>query len=214
MLKKISTATLLVGIASFTMAQAAQAEMPGFYASAQLGYGNTHINTNDLVTINNASGSVGLPDLNKLAIAYRLAFGYQLNENFALEMGYRRFSNTNIGVSLPNAYTAYASSKERAFDLVGKGIIPLTSQLSAYGKLGVAYVKANSQGAASATSPYTASVSDYSNTLEPTFGLGISYALKPNVPIDFSWNRIQKLGGGNHAPSSDFYAVGVSYYFG
>lgn len=213
MLKKISTTTLFIGIASFGLIQAAQAEMPGFYASAQLGYGNTHINTSNLVTVSNAGTPVALPNLNNMAIAYRLAFGYQLNENLAVELGYRRFSNTDTAASTTD-YMAGASSKERAFDLVGKSIIPLTSQLSAYGKLGIAYVKANSQGYANATLPFTASVSDYSNTLEPTFGLGLSYTLKPNVPIDFSWNRIQKLGGNNHAPSSDFYAIGVSYYFG
>jgi OmpA-OmpF porin, OOP family len=214
MLKKISTATLLVSIFS-AITQTAHAEMPGFYASAQLGYGNTHINTSDLVTVSNNTSPVSLPNLNSLALAYRLAFGYQLNENLAVEMGYRRFSNTDIGVSTAN-YTVGASSKERAFDLVGKSIVPITHQLSVYGKLGIAYVKPNSQGyssGATATS-YKVVTHDYSNTLEPTFGLGISYALKPNVPIDFSWNRIQKLGGDNHAPSSDFYALGVSYYFG
>ena len=213
MLKKISTATLLVGISYFSITQAAHAEMPGFYASAQLGYGNTHIKTSDLVSVRNAGTPVGLPDLNNNAIAYRLAFGYQLNENLAVELGYRRFSNTDINAS-GSGYAAGASSKERAYDLVGKSIVPLTNQLSAYGKLGIAYVKANSQGYANAIAPNTASFSNYSNTLEPTFGFGLSYTLKPNVPIDVSWNHIQKVGGSSHAPSSDFYAIGVSYYFG
>lgn len=210
MLKKISTATLLIGLCA---TQAAQAEMPGFYASAQLGYGNTHINTGNLVTVNNGTSPVGLPDLNNWAIAYRLSFGYQLNQNLAIEVGYRRFSNSDITAAGAN-YLATASTQERAFDLTGKAILPLTTELSAYGKLGVAYVKANSQGYATTSGTYTSASNSYANTLEPTFGLGISYALKPNVPIEFSWNRIQKLGGGNHAPSSDFYALGVSYYFG
>lgn len=213
MLKKISTATLFVSIAAFSITPAARAEMAGFYAGAQLGYGNTHINTGNLVTVNNGTSPIALPDLNNWAIAYRLSFGYQLNQNLAVELGYRRFSNTNITADNAN-YLATASSQERAFDLTGKAILPLTTELSAYGKLGVAYVKANSQGYASTTEPYTSSGNSYANTLEPTFGLGISYALKPNVPVEFSWNRIQKVGGGNHAPSSDFYALGVSYYFG
>lgn len=213
MIKKISTATLFVSIVGFSITPAARAEMAGFYAGAQLGYGNTHINTGNLVTVNNGALPVALPDLNNWAIAYRLSFGYQLNQNLAVEVGYRRFSNTNITAAAAN-YLATASSQERAFDLTGKAILPLTTELSAYGKLGVAYVKANSQGYASTTGSYTSSGNSYANTLEPTFGLGISYALKPNVPVEFSWNRIQKVGGGNHAPSSDFYALGVSYYFG
>lgn len=213
MLKKTATATLFVGITVFSITQSAQAEMPGFYASAQLGYGNTHITTSDLVSINNGASPVALPDLNNWAAAYRLSFGYQLNENLAVEFGYRRFSNTYINASGGNHYLATASSKVRVFDVMGKGIWPLTPKLSTYGKLGIAYVKTNSQGYAETTGSYSAYTNDYSNTLEPAFGLGISYALKPNVPIDFSWNHIQKLGA-SQAPSSDFYALGVSYYFG
>jgi OmpA-OmpF porin, OOP family len=213
MLKKISSATLLIGISIFSQIETAQAEMPGFYAAAQLGYANTHINTGNLVTINNGSTPVALPDLHNPAFAYRLSFGYQFNRYVAAEFGYRHFSNTDIAVFIPNNYSAAASSKERAYDLVAKGMLPLSMQLSGYGKLGVAYVKANSQGYASTTANYTATTNSYSNTWQPTFALGLSYALKPNVPVDFSWNRMQKLGG-NSAPSSDFYAVGVSYYFG
>lgn len=214
MLKKISTATLFVSIAGFSITPAARAEMAGFYAGAQLGYGNTHINTSNLVTVNNGASPVALPDLNNWAIAYRLSFGYQLNQNLAVEVGYRRFSNSDITATNGANYLATASTQERAFDLTGKAILPLTTELSAYGKLGIAYVKANSQGYASTNGSYTSTSNSYANTLEPTFGLGISYALKPNVPIEFSWNRIQKIGGGNHAPSSDFYALGVAYYFG
>lgn len=214
MLRKIPSATVIISFSMLALSQTAHAEMPGFYAGAQLGYANTHIHTNDLVAINQASTPIPLPDLNNPVLAYRLSFGYQFNRYFAAELGYRHFNNTNINVFIPNAYSATASSKERAYDLVGKGILPLTTQLSAYGKLGMAYVKANSQGYATTTSPYTAFTTSYSNTLEPTFSLGLSYALKPNVPVDFSWNRIQKLGGNSAAPSSDFYALGVSYYFG
>jgi opacity protein-like surface antigen len=214
MLKKISTTALLLGISAVALSQAAHAEMPGFYAGAQLGYGNTHINTSNLVTVHNGSSSIALPGLNKIALAYRLSFGYQFNRSLAVEFGYRRFSNTDINAGDGANYYASASSQERAFDLVGKSILPLTNRLSIYGRWGIAYVKPNAHGYAVLKGSYTASTARYSNTLEPTFGLGISYALKPNVPIDFSWNRIQKTGANNHAPSSDYYALGVSYYFG
>jgi OmpA-OmpF porin, OOP family len=212
MLKKIFATSLIV-LATLKI-QLSYAEMPGFYAAAQLGYGNTHIDTGDLVTIFSGITPVALPDLRHAALAYRLSFGYQFNKNFAAELGYRRFSNASINLTIPNQYIADASSKESAYDLVGKAILPLSCKLIAYGKLGLAYVKPNSLGYANVTPLYMAITNNYSNTLEPTFGLGLSYALQSNVPVDISWNRIQKLGGGNPAPSSDFYALGVSYYFG
>jgi opacity protein-like surface antigen len=215
MLKRNAIApTLLLALATLSLAQTAAAEMAGFYANAELGYVVPHIHTTDLINISNANTPVGLPGLNDYLLAYRLGFGYQFDPHWAMEFGYRHFSHNNISTGTNN-YNASASTKENAFDFVGKAIVPVSAKLNLYAKLGVAYLRPNAQGSSAFTNnPYTVFANSYSNTLEPTFGLGISYALNPNVPIELSWNRIQKLGGSNHAPSSDFYSLGVSYYFG
>lgn len=212
MLKRNISVLLLAGII-VSIAQNAQAEMPGFYAGAQLGYVNTHLNTTDLVTVNNGNSSVPLPGINNILLTYRLSFGYQFDQHWAMEFGYRHFSNASSS-AVTNNYIASASSKVSAFDLTAKGILPVNSKLNLTAKLGIAYLRPNSQGGLIVVAPYNGTTNSYSKTLEPTFGLGISYALKPNVPIEFSWNRIQKMGGSNHAPSSDFYSLDVSYYFG
>lgn len=211
MLKKTKSTLLLASVLAIT--QNAQAEMPGFYAGAQLGYANTHINTTDLVTVNNGNSPVLLPGLNNILLTYRLSFGYQFDQHWAMEFGYRHFNNASTS-AVANNYIASASSKMSAFDLTAKGILPVNAKLNLYAKLGLAYLRPNSQGGLIVIAPYNGSINSYSKTLEPTFGVGISYALKPNVPVEFSWNRIQKIGGSNHAPSSDFYSLGVSYYFG
>jgi OOP family OmpA-OmpF porin len=215
MLKRNTIATaLLLGCFTFSLTQNAHAEMPGFYAGAQLGWANSHIHATNLVTVSNGISPVALPDLNNLALAYRLSFGYQFDQHWAMEFGYRHFSHEDMSVGTNN-YTANASSKSSAFDLTAKGILPVTAKLSLNAKLGVAYLRPNSQGAVVLTnSSYNGTNNSYAKTLEPTFGLGISYALKPNVPVELSWNRIQKIGASNHAPSSDFYSLGVAYYFG
>lgn len=215
MLKRNTIAPhLLLALATLGLAASARAEMAGFYANAQLGYVAPHIHTSDLINISNANTPVGLPGLNDYLLAYRLGFGYQFDPHWAIEFGYRHFSHNNISIGTNN-YNASASTKENAFDFLGKVIVPVSCTINLYAKLGVAYLRPNAQGSSTfANSPFSAFVNSYSNTLEPTLGVGISYALKPNVPIEFSWNRIQKLGGSHHAPSSDFYSLGVSYYFG
>ncbi len=212
MLKRNTIPFLLMSTA-LVITQNVQAEMPGFYAGAQLGYANTHLNTTDLVTVNHATSPVSLPGLNNILLTYRLSFGYQFDQHWAMEFGYRHFNNASTS-AFSNNYIASASSKMSAFDLTAKGILPLNSKLNLYAKLGLAYLRPNTHGSLNVIAPYNGTTNSYSKTLEPTFGVGISYALKPNVPVEFSWNRIQKMGGSNHAPSSDFYSLGVSYYFG
>lgn len=213
MVKKNFSNILCVSIVVFGISATARAEMPGFYAGLQLGYANTNMHTANLLTLQKETLAVGLPNLKNWRIAYRLNFGYQLNENFAMEIGYRRFGKSNISVK-NDSYQVATSFQERAFDLTGKAIVPLTAAISAYGKLGIAYVRVDSQVDASVKKPYVSAPKNYTNGFEPTFGLGVSYAITPDVPIEFSWNRIQKISSANHAPSSDFYALGVSYYFG
>ncbi|MEN9916645.1 MAG: hypothetical protein RLY40_577 [Pseudomonadota bacterium] len=212
MLKRTTSSFLFVSTLLAIM-QNVQAEMPGFYANAQIGYANTHLNTTDLVTVNNGSSPVLLPGLNNILLTYSLGFGYQFDQHWAMEFGYRHFNNAS-SLAVTNNYIASASSKMSAFDLTAKGILPVNAKLNLFAKLGLAYLRPNSQGGLSVNAPYSGTTHSYSKTLEPTFGLGISYALKPNVPVEFSWNRIQKVGGSNHAPSNDFYSLGVSYYFG
>lgn len=212
MLKK-NTSLFLLASTALAITHNVQAEMPGFYAGAQLGYANTHLNTTDLVTVNQATSPVSLPGLNNILLTYRLSFGYQFDQHWAMEFGYRHFNNASTS-AFSNHYIASASSKMSAFDLTAKGILPVNSKLNLYAKLGIAYLRPNSQGGLIVSVPYNGTTHSYSKTLEPTLGIGISYALKPNVPVEFSWNRIQKMGGSNHAPSSDFYSLGVSYYFG
>lgn len=205
--------TLLLASTLLAMTQNVQAEMPGFYAGAQLGYANTHINTTDLVTVNNGISSVRLPGLNNNLLTYRLSFGYQFDQHWAMELGYRHFSPSDSS-AITTHYIASSSNKVSAFDLSAKGILPVTSKLDLYAKLGIAYLRPNAHGGLIVTAPYSGTTNSYSKTLEPTFGVGISYTLRPDVPVEFSWNRIQKMGSNNHAPSNDFYSLGVSYYFG
>ncbi|EDP47042.1 outer membrane beta-barrel protein [Rickettsiella grylli] len=212
MLKRNTTA-LLTGAITLFCTQNVRAEMAGFYAGLQLGYANTSINTMHLLTLNNGTSPVPLPELNQWAFAYRLSFGYQFDQYWAIEGGYRHVNPTDIFVSTPE-YTVNASSQSSAFDLTVKSIVPITCKLSVNAKLGIAYLHPHAHGSVSVIAPYSGTGHTYSNTLEPTFGLGMSYTLKPNVPVEFSWNRIQKMGGDNHAPSSDFYSLGVAYYFG
>lgn len=172
--------------------------LPGWYAGGQIGWGDTHYSSDDF-SANYPINNTGTIDVTGLA--GRIFAGYQINNYFGVELGYTQFSNTHVkdinGISGLNG-----SVSEYAVDMSGKGTLPLGNYFGLNGKLGLAYVNANSHGGLDGTQ----------YRFNPTFGVGVAWWATANVPIEASWTRIQKIGG--NIPSTDLFTVGISYYFG
>jgi len=177
----------------------ASASIPGFYLLGQLGTADTHQEAT-----NAAAQSIN----SKMAFTGRIAGGYQFNQNVAFEMGYTRFSDVDFsgvgGVPGQNV-----SLREKAIDFMAKPMLPISSNVNLYAKLGLAYLKANGSALVNGRNYL-----GYSDSWNPSFGLGLSYDITPFVPLDLAWTRIQGVGGGNSIPSTDFYSIGLAYYFG
>jgi OOP family OmpA-OmpF porin len=221
MFKKILTTTVL-GV-SVLGVMAANAAAPGVYVTGQVGYADTHMGDKTNISGFNAKDN----NLSNNGLAGRLAIGYQFNQNFAVEAGYLQLGQTkandllNLPINLPKIGLTDSSLKLRqnAIDLVGKGIIPVASNVNVYGKLGVAYVNTTIEVTAKVTGVPTVSVNlnDSFNVAKhkwaPEAAVGVSYDITPNVSVDTSWTHIQPLG--NDKPGNiDFVAVGVGYNFG
>ncbi len=95
--------------------------------------------------------------------------------------------------------------------------MPLQNGFALYGKLGAAWLDAKASESVSGNSIFAGSASTSGSGTEhkilPTFGVGLSYDSTPNVPVDISWNRIQKVGN-TDLESTDLFSVGVAYNFG
>jgi OmpA-OmpF porin, OOP family len=183
---KLITA-LIVGLSAVGMSAVASAAAPGFYVGLQGGYGDTHYKHPVDSTVLTGRGS----------------FGYQFDQNFAVEAGYTQFNKMKVS-NQPNAKV-----EQHAIDVFGKGILPLSNNFSLYGKVGAAYVDLKE------TNSFGATFTD--NKFLPAFGAGVGYDLTPNVPVSIGWERIQKVGHTDaHSPikSSDFFYAGVAYNFG
>ncbi len=193
--KQLLLVATVVGATLLATSPMANAALPGFYLGGQAGWGSTHYTSDDLAT----------NDYDNDGIAGRLFTGYQFNQNWAAELGYTKFSNTKANYG----YGFHQTIKEDAIDLVAKGIMPLQNGFGVYGKAGVAYVKAD--GSDDFNGATFANLSEHK--VYPTFGAGVSYDITQNVPVDISWNRIQKMGNGD-IESTDFFALGIAYNFG
>lgn len=195
---------LTVATAICLFSTIAHSEMPGFYVNVQWGPAKTRLEHPIQIT---PAEKVLLPKLDDDQFAYRLGFGYQFDQIRSIEFGYRDFGKHKASYTDP-FNDLRASQRESAFDITGKWSMVLSPRLNGYMKAGAALVKTSSDA------QFNGKVaSDSKSRIQPAFGLGLSYALTSEWPLDFSWNRIQHLGSGA-APSSDFYSVGLSYYFG
>lgn len=197
MLKKIETKVLF--LVSWCFPLLSSASIPGFYILGQLGTADTH---------QEASNAAALSINSKMAFTGRIAGGYQFNQNVAFEMGYTRFSDVDFsGVS--GISNANVSLSEKAIDFMAKPMLPISSNVNLYAKLGLAYLKANGSAVVNGRNYL-----GYSDSWNPSMGVGLSYDVTPFVPIDLAWTRIQSVGGRNNIPSTDFYSIGLAYYFG
>ena len=65
--------------------------------------------------------------------------GYNLDQNWAVEGGYTRFSNEDFNLSSNSIPVGQGEVKSASSYIAAKYTVPLNERLSAYGKLGAAY---------------------------------------------------------------------------
>ncbi len=201
---KKTVLTTILATSTFAVMTAHAALPSGLYVSGQAGYADTNLKSR-------VPSGFGL-SLTNDGLAGRLAMGYKLAPNLALELGYLQLSSTTTHYPR-NTY----SSKQHAIDLVAKGILPITSNVNVYGKLGAAYLTTQLERTTVAPSPVTVDLNDSlgidKHQWAPEITVGMGYDITTNVSVDTSLTHIQTIG--NHRPGNiDFLAVGVAYNFG
>ena len=110
--------------------------------------------------------------------AFRILGGYQINRNFAAELGYHDLGKVKV------TGPANFDIKSNAWELVGVGAYPLANQFSVYGKLGVYRGEVKVPG------------SKATNT-DLTYGIGGQYDLSREWGLRAEWQRYGKIGSDN-----------------
>lgn len=188
---KIAKKLCLISLLALS-SSAAFAAVPGFYVGAQLGDADNHYS--------NSNANVTSSNIDDTGIAGRIFGGYEFTPLWGLELGYIRFSN--IKYSNINGTASSGEIKQDAVDILGKRSFPFDNGVSLVAKAGMAVE----------TARHDSNVGNDDNEVQPVFGIGVSYDIIPQIPVELSYMRYQDVGG--NIPSSDFLALGVSYYFG
>ncbi|MFZ0219516.1 MAG: outer membrane beta-barrel protein [Candidatus Aquirickettsiella sp.] len=203
MIKKIIGVSVL-GVSALGI-MAANATTPGAaYVEGQLGYAHTGNHFIKPFPLGKTSSKY------QGGLAGRLAVGYQFNPNWAVEMGYLRFANqkANIKSTLTNQSITI---NQHAYDLVGKGIYPISSKFDIYAKAGIAYLVTGLSGNTIAQQSIIKPVAKHS--WAPEAGIGVTYNVTSNVFIDTAFTHIQPIGK-NKPSNINMATVGIGFSFG
>jgi len=234
MLKKVFATAVLSVSALGTMAASANIYDPtisgpvsGPYITGQFGYANTHMGNKVLVEANSALGIDHPLSLSTDGPAARVGVGYQINPVLGVEFGFTQFDRKKLVVDKSDSShhivpVGTLSLNQNALDLLVKGSFQFPSNISVYGKIGVAYLTTlprwqHTEDFEGKTVPVTFDLNDFAgiakHKIAPEAVVGVEYLLTPNVAIGGSWTHIQPFG--SHRPGTvDFVSGGVSYYFG
>jgi OOP family OmpA-OmpF porin len=141
-------------------------------------------------------GHIGQADIDEVGdedTSFKILGGYQINRNFAAEVGYIDFGKTS---------TSGVTFKGNAWEVVGVGILPVANKFGVYGKLGFFW------GEGEASGPGGSAKDD---SVEFTYGVGVQYDFTPNLGVRGEWQKYTDVGNG--ASDVDVLSVGVVFRF-
>ncbi len=142
----------------------------------------------------------GFSSCDTTAAAFGILGGYQVNRNFAAELGYHDFGR--VTRSPPSRRD---NIKASAAELVGLGAYPFANAFSVYGKLG-AY------RAESAISPPLAGLGSDSakdRNTDLTFGFGAQCDVTREAGVRAEWQRYKNVGGDNTGGKHDIDVISI-----
>jgi outer membrane autotransporter protein len=203
--KKHIVPAIVLGLVAGMAATLAQASDAGFYVGGQVGYAHTNFANTD------SQNNITSADIDNDGIGWGGLVGYQFNPYAAVELGY--LGAYGMKVQNPNGFPISESLNMQMVDLLVKGILPLNDVVSIYGKAGVASVRATAAYSIDFPTGFSYPTLEATSVTEtkPVIGAGISWDIKPRLPLDISWLHVDQNGG--KIPSADFLLVGLSYHF-
>jgi OOP family OmpA-OmpF porin len=144
----------------------------------------------------------GFSSCDTKAAAFGILGGYQINRNFAAELGYRDFGRVTL--SGPGS----ANIKANAAELVGLGAYPFANRFSVYGKLGAYHAETK----LSASVAGSGGLKDRNTDL--TFGFGAQYDVAREAGVRAEWQRYKNVGGNDTGKSDiDVVSIGLIWRF-
>lgn len=195
------------------------AHAQGSYVSASIGQSRFRADTDSFVEhyiVMPATSS----DRDDKDSAYKLALGYQFNENFAIEGGYIDLGQQDYTVRSGDARAGLETSA-KGWQLDALLILPIDAGVSLFFKGGVTEIELKQK----LTSNFGLDASESERKLKPAAGVGLNYDFYAGLAVRAEYERFFNLGdkeGTGFGPRGDnkngevdvdLFSIGLSYRF-
>ncbi|AOF86476.1 ompA-like transmembrane domain protein [Hydrogenophaga sp. RAC07] len=192
----------------------ATAQSTGWYAGANAGRTGAEIDDPRITSGLQAQGftTTSINDRDR-STGFKLFGGYQFSPHFALEGGYFDLGKFGYTANTIPTGTLNGEMRVRGLNLDLVGSLPLTGKLSALGRVGVNYARANDRfsgtGAVNVSNP-TASKSQ----ANAKYGVGLNYAFSDAMAMRLELERYRVNDAIGNKGDIDMLSVGLVYRFG
>jgi OOP family OmpA-OmpF porin len=183
---------------------------PGWYIGGNVGRTSAHFDDNSFEGV--PAGVITGGGGDDTATGYKLFGGYQFHPNFGTEFGYYDLGRYNFNGTVPGgAFSGDTRYQGLNLDLVGTW--PVWDRLAVIGRVGAAYTRARNSASATAPGAF-ATDSGTDRRWGPKVGLGLEYAITPNVAIRGEWERYRIHDSVRGRNDVDVASIGVVWRFG
>ena len=139
----------------------------------------------------------GFDSCDTKAAAFGILGGYQINRNFAAELGYHDFGRVTF-----SAPGVSGNIKASAAELVGLGAYPFANRLSVYAKVGAYHAEAK-------RNPPLAGLEIKDRNTDLTFGFGVRCDVTREAGVRAEWQRYKSVGGDDTGGKSDIDVITI-----
>ncbi len=138
---------------------------------------------------------------------FKLFGGRMFTPNLGLEASAFDLGRARGSVDVDGVGTVDLSGKARGVALVGVAVAPI-GDAAVFAKAGLAYVRGTVKGSTS-----VGNFSEGDSSLQPTFGVGASYAFTTNVGVRVEWERFRVRYADGLKENTDLVSAGLVVRF-
>jgi OOP family OmpA-OmpF porin len=208
-------ALTIAGLGGLTaMGALAQAEAGYTYGGLSFGRATTSFDERAMAgSLLGAGTSVTGLSSDTRGNAFKLFGGYQMNRNLAIEAGYFNLGKFGFSADTTPAGTLDGRMKIQGANLDLVGTLPLTTNLSALGRVGAQYSRTRSSFDATGAALPTSGSRKESHT-NAKWGLGLQYAISPALMLRAEVERLRTANGVGGHGNVNVASLGLVFPFG